>query len=153
MLSGHRNAHAREVARGIRAGRCHAPFGYKRADIIIPVDLTENEVSFLISQVKNRRGDNLTSRLKDEARFALQSAARLLNGEIPHMAMMSLRANQETEKVEIVEPRDNTPAPATNKRNAQASSRFLWESQKRVLVAAVGTSLNITPRSDHRLRK
>ena len=128
------------------AGLYFPPFGYKGADILIPVALPRGNMSFMLIQVKNRQGNELTTGLRDETREGLKFAAFLLDKKIRHVAlMMSFRASQATDKVEIVEPRENTPAPTTRKRRVQASSRFLWESQKRILVATVGFSLQNFP--------
>ena len=103
-------------------------------------------MSFLVIQIKNRRDDSLTSDLKNEARGSLTSAAQLLDSKVAHVAvMMSLRADGEKEAVQVIEPAENLPSPGTRKKISHGSSTYIWESQKRLLIAAVGTSLNIYP--------
>lgn len=120
------------------------PFGWKGADMVIPIGLPEDKMSYVVVQVKNRKNDILSRGLKNEARDALKSAADGL-GDRDHIAvMMSLRGKGGQEGVELVQPpvrqetvRRNRPGPF--------KINYDWEQPKRLLIVAVGMSLDVYP--------
>ena len=75
-----------------REAALFAPFNFPRCDLIIPVfDLSAKSYTFVIIQVKNRRNDLVTAKLKLEAANDLAEAARRLkisSPAPPHIAIM-----------------------------------------------------------------
>lgn len=89
-----------------RGAAIFPPTGYKGCDAIIPVLIPQEEaMTYIVIQVKNRRDDDLSHGLRNEARYALDSAAKHLPSSQAHIAlMMSLRGKLSRGEVDIIYP-------------------------------------------------
>ena len=111
-----------------RGAALFAPFNFPGCDLIIPVfDLSAKKYTFVIIQVKNRRNDSVTPKLKLDAAHDLAAAAKRLKFSSPappHIAiMMCLRSDKPTPNAVIVRPQaESGLGPTTrNSRKRKAS--------------------------------
>ncbi|CRG89919.1 5-oxoprolinase (ATP-hydrolysing) [Talaromyces islandicus] len=121
-------------------GRGTALFSYPGTayfDIIIPIAILQNNnMSFIVIQVKNRQGDRLTGGLKEEADFTISRAAQALPKTSAYMGiLMALRTDQKPQVNIVAEP-------SNSDRKKRTSSN---DNKKRVKVVAVGLDHNIYP--------
>lgn len=119
-------------------GRGTALFSYPGTahfDIIIPVAIPEdNNMSFIVIQVKNRQDDRLTARLKSEADFTISSAAEALPKKSAYMGiLMALRGKPDVNVA--MEPSESDQKKWTRSK----------DKKQRVMVVASGLDHKIYP--------
>jgi hypothetical protein len=140
-----------------RGAALFAPFNFPGCDLIIVFDLSAKRYTFVIIQVKNRRNDSVTAKLKLEAANGLAAASRRLkisSPAPPHIAiMMCLSSDQPTPNAVIVRPQAESGGPTTrNSRKRKASPTsdtseigYRWETPLRILLLNVGLNETLYP--------
>lgn len=110
------------------------------ANILIPIFVSENEMSWFLIQVKNRKDDTMSDERKREAKLALQLAAmNLPNGNRAHLGMMMCLQSTETGVDEVVHPMLMQCDTA-----AETESEYEWD-MKRVVLLSCGLSADLFP--------
>ena len=114
------------------------PDKFPGADILIPIFLPEdNEMSYLIIQVKNRKDDSIT---RGETRLDANQGMKLATSQLPrvktHLAlMMCLRCTQGGS--EVLYPQQ--------KKRQKDGSIYSWDNMNRIVVLLCGLNLNLFP--------
>lgn len=116
------------------------PFGFKGADIILPIHRRgQDKFSYIIIQVKNRKDDVLGDGLKQESCGACSDAAGLLGPAVPDLGMlMSLRSKSGNERMEVVHLVEQNFGPETRPKNKP-------KEMPKVIITSVGMNQALFP--------
>jgi hypothetical protein len=136
-----------------RGAALFAPFNFPGCDLIIPVfNLSTKRYTFIVIQVKNRRNDSVTPKLKLNAANDLVVAAQHLkftsSAPPAHIAiMMCLHSGAPPQKAVIVRPELKSITHNMRKRKASPSGEpnYQWEKTPRVLLLGAGLDEALYP--------
>ncbi|OJJ79312.1 uncharacterized protein ASPGLDRAFT_61906 [Aspergillus glaucus CBS 516.65] len=128
-----------------RGAAIFSPTCYIGCDLILPIYMAEeDEISYVMIQVKNRSRDKLTQGFRNESRACVADSARLLEQTSgcsrprSHLGiMMSLRGQQEPDAQLIYSNKVSKDVPEEN--------RYVYDNLEWLVIAAVGMNFAVYP--------
>ncbi|OJJ43558.1 hypothetical protein ASPZODRAFT_161487 [Penicilliopsis zonata CBS 506.65] len=130
-----------------RGAALFLPERFPGADVLVPIKLPDDEVTFLVIQVKNRKHDRLTNSLKSQAVSSIDSAVTAMNIPAHHIGlMMCLRGDvlegDDSLGSEVLAPLKRT----TSTRSGTQGQQYAWPTKnKKVIITTVGLDETIYP--------